>query len=124
MAGDQRFRKQERLRLRGDFARVFAAKRRAADELLIVYVAGNGLKWSRLGMSVSRRVGNAVTRNYLRRRLREAFRTVKCDLPTGLDIVCVARSEACNPHRDICKALPKLVARATRQHQGKQSNNA
>ncbi len=124
MAGDRRFRKQERLRLHGDFAHVFAAKRRAADELLVVYVAGNGLKWSRLGMSVGRRVGNAVTRNHLRRSIREAFRTVKCDLPTGLDIVCVARPEARNSHRDIRKALTKLVAKAARRHQGDTSKNA
>ena len=63
------------------------------DALLIVYVAANGLAWSRLGISVSKRVGKAVQRNYVRRRIREAFRSMKADLPTGLDIVCIARHQ-------------------------------
>ncbi len=55
-------------------------------------MAKNGLAWSRLGLRVGKRVGNAVRRNYVRRRIREAFRTAKDDIPGGFDIICVARA--------------------------------
>lgn len=52
----------------------------------------NGLAWSRFAYSTPRRVGNAVTRNRLRRRLREALRSLP--LREGFDVVVVARPEA------------------------------
>ncbi|RME40614.1 MAG: ribonuclease P protein component [Planctomycetota bacterium] len=94
MAGerlDQRFRPRERLRRRRDFERVFARRCRVGTEHLVVYAAPNDLEWSRLGISVSRKVGNAVVRNRVRRKLREAYRTHKHEIPAGFDFVCVAR---------------------------------
>lgn len=112
---DQRFRRSEHLRLKRDFARVFAARRRAAGPLLTVYVDDNRLEWSRIGMSVGRRVGNAVTRNRVRRRLREAFRLQKNQLPTGLDIVCVVHPAAADPDANLATALRESIRRATRK---------
>ena len=112
MERDQRFRKHERLRLRGEFARVYAARCSASDDALVVYVASNGCKWSRLGLSVSKRVGNAACRNTLRRRIRETFRTSKDKLPAGYDIVCVARPEACKHTYDLSGAFTSLVQKA------------
>lgn len=113
MARDQRFRKHDHLRLRSDFARVFARKWRAGDDVLAVYVARNGLSYSRLGLSVSKKIGNAVHRNYVRRRIREAFRTSKAEIPEGFDIICVARPKATDPRRDLGCSLRTLVANAT-----------
>lgn len=109
---NQSFRKHERIRSSADFARVFAEKRSAGDGVLVVYVADNGLGWSRLGRSVGRRIGNAVRRNYVRRRLREAFRIRKGDLPNGLDIVCVVRPGVSRGLRNLEASLTALVARA------------
>jgi ribonuclease P protein component len=114
MSGDQRFRRSERLRLRRDFARVFTTRCRRADRALVVYVAPNELEWSRLGLSVSKRLGKAVHRNYIKRRIREAFRRQKADLPKGVDIVCVARPEAARADWDLAKSLRTLVTRAVR----------
>ncbi len=82
---DERFRPEERLNLQRDFERVFGERCSAANEVLVVYVAKNGLGYSRLGRSVGKRIGNAVERNYVKRRIREAFRTTKADLPNGFD---------------------------------------
>ena len=112
MNDDRRFRKSERLRLRKDFRRVFATRCSAGDETLVVYVARNGLSHSRLGMSVSRRVGPALRRNYIRRKIREAFRTSKADLPTGMDILCVARQRAGDREADLRSSLCKLTGQA------------
>ena len=65
-----------------------ASGRRLSNGLLTVYNAKNGLKYSRLGVSVGKSYGNAVARNRARRRLKEAFRRRQYELP-ALDIVCV-----------------------------------
>ncbi len=54
----------------------------------------NELGTPRLGLSVSRRVGNAVTRNTVRRRLREVFHSVLPEIPGDLDLVVSARPAA------------------------------
>jgi ribonuclease P protein component len=110
-----RFRRRERLRTRSDFARVYAGRRRASDAVLLVYVADNGLDWSRLGLSVGKKVGNAVSRNYVRRRIREAFRLAKADLPRGLDIICVAKPDAARSGSDMVRSLRILIATAARK---------
>lgn len=86
------FRPHERITRAGDFKRAYERKRSAADGTLIVYGVENGLAHARLGLSISRkRVGNAVTRNRVKRLIREAFRLSKDDLPRGIDLVVVAR---------------------------------
>ena len=109
MPGRQRFHGAERLRLRRDFARVFEGKCKATDAVLVVYAGANDLTWSRIGISVSKRIGNAVRRHYVKRRIREAFRKSKGDLPCGLDIVCVARPPAADADVDVAASLRKLI---------------
>jgi ribonuclease P protein component len=93
---------------------VFATRCSRADRALVIYVAPNDLVWSRLGLSVGKRVGNAVRRNYIKRRLREAFRTQKSELPKGLDIICVARPEVTDERGNLARSLHVLVLRAAR----------
>ncbi len=113
---DERFRKREGLKLRKDFARVFGARMRVADEGLVVYVHRNGLKWSRLGLSVGKRVSRlAVQRNYVRRRIREAFRRQKRSLPLGFDIICVAKPKARDRRWDVAPSVRKLIVAACRR---------
>ena len=109
MPSNQRFLKREHLRLRRDFARVLGGKCKAADAVLVVYAAKNDLPFSRIGVSVSKRIGNAVRRHYVKRRIREAFRKNKTDLPRGLDIVCVARPPAADGTVDVASSLCKLI---------------
>ena len=115
MPRDARFLKSDRLRLRRDFARVLGGKCKAADAVLVVYAARNDLTFSRIGISVSKRIGNAVRRHHVKRRIREAFRKSKADLPGGLDIVCVARPAAADDGVDVAASLRKLIVKAACQ---------
>jgi ribonuclease P protein component len=94
-----RFPKAARLARPADFARVYEFRRSAASGPVVLYAcprarteADAGAAPVRLGVSVSRRIGNAVVRNRWKRRLREAFRAVRERLPAGNDLVVVVRS--------------------------------
>jgi ribonuclease P protein component len=78
----------------------------------VVYAAATDLNCSRLGISVGKRIGNAVRRHYVKRRIREAFRKSKADLPRGLDIVCVARPPAADATVDLAASLRNLILKA------------
>ncbi len=109
---DRRFRKQERIRLRSEFDRIYAARRFASNDKLTVYVLENDLDFSRLGLSVSRKVGGAVVRNLIRRRIKEAFRKNKPDLPVGFDILCVVKPGPPGTEQVYAELLRVLTVRA------------
>ena len=115
MPFDTRFLRCEHLRLRRDFARVLGGKCKAADAVLVVYAVRNDLTSSRLGISVGKRLGNSVRRHNVKRRIREAFRKSKADLPGGLDIVCVAKPAAAIAGVDVAASLRKLIVKAACQ---------
>jgi ribonuclease P protein component len=104
------FRPAEHLRRPSDFRRVYERRRSASDDWLIVYACENGLPHLRLGLSVSRKVGNAVRRNRLKRLYREAFRLTRHDMPTGLDLVLIPRTAEEPPLEELKHALPRLVS--------------
>jgi len=82
-----RFGQAMRLKKRTEFERVYAGRRRVAAGPLLVFGLPGATPTSRLGLSVPRRVGNAVRRNRVKRLLREAFRHLRGDLPVPLDLV-------------------------------------
>jgi len=83
-----RFPKSSRLLRNRQFKAVLGRKRRAADDLLTLFVAENDCDRCRLGVSVGRKVSNqAVVRNRLKRLLREAFRQSQDRIPAGYDYV-------------------------------------
>lgn len=112
---DQRFRKRERIGKRDDFARVYAGKCSAGDELMVVYAAANDLPYARIGISVSRKVGIAVRRSYVRRRIREAFRLNKERIPQGVDLICIAKAPAGEKKSDVAASLIRLSTRAAKR---------
>lgn len=89
---DARLRPAERLRKATEFQRVYDRRCASSDRFLLVYVAENDQKLRRVGLSVSRKWGNAIRRNRIKRLLREAFRLHKSELPVGIDLVLIPRS--------------------------------
>ena len=75
-----------------DFNRVFNEGRSYADRLLVMYVCKNGLIWDRLGIIVSKKVGNSVVRHRITRLIRESFRLNVNMFNRSLDIVVIARA--------------------------------
>ena len=83
------FRKNQHLRKGADFSRVYALRCVARGPHLTVFAAPNQSDSLRVGLSVSKKHGNAVLRNRLKRLLREAFRLSRHEMPVGLDLVLV-----------------------------------
>ena len=106
--------REQRLRTPAEFrhARDLAG-RGWPSPLLVVYVAPNELGQTRIGITVSRRVGKAVVRNRVRRRLREALGARLSRLPQGTDIVVTARpASATASWAELCRALDSVLTRA------------
>src|SRR5690554_6806398 len=95
---DEKLRKDERLRKRSEFLRAQRGGAiRKTSENLVVYARPNDLGWCRIGLTVSRKVGNAVIRNLWKRRLREIFRLNKSRFPQGHDMVIIVRAKGGAP---------------------------
>jgi ribonuclease P protein component len=88
------FPKEARLRRRSEFLSVQGSGRKVPADCLLALVQPNGGGSTRIGLTVSSKVGNSVVRNRIRRRLRELFRRRRAALPGGLDVVLVARTSA------------------------------
>jgi ribonuclease P protein component len=85
---------QRRSRLTGNkrFSQIHQEGRSVANNFLVVRVLPNGLDYSRFGFMVSKRLGNAVTRNKVKRRLREVVR--QTPIRPGWDAIFIARRGA------------------------------
>lgn len=94
------------------FRRLYQKGKTAADGRLALYVRQNGRRENRLGLTVSTKVGHAVVRNRVRRRLREIYRLHEGELARGMDVVIVARVRAAGSgYRQLEQSFLKLSGR-------------
>ena len=100
------------LKKNSDFRRLYAKGESAATPYLVLYIRRNRLGENRLGYTVSTKLGNAVTRNRVRRRLREIVRLNSPALKQGWDLVLVARGRCVNaPYRKMESAFLEACGR-------------
>ncbi len=99
----------ESLKKNNDFLYVYRNGQSKANKYLVMYVVENGSDINRLGISVSKKVGNSVVRHHLKRLIRESYRLHEAMFNSGLNIVVVARASAKDvSYFDIEKALLHL----------------
>jgi len=120
---DNRFRKSERLLKSSEFRRVFAEGVKIITPTLVFHAALNQLPGPRLGLAVSKRVGKAVKRNFVKRRIREAFRLSKGRFPVGYDLVVYPRKGVFDKEfEDYLKSFGMLLAKLERAEQRKKTH--
>lgn len=84
----------ESLKKNSDFQKVYRQGRSYVNRLLVMYVLKSGGEGNRLGVSVSKKVGNSIVRHRVTRLIRESYRLNERYFQKGLDIVVVSRTQA------------------------------
>ena len=103
---------EHRVRKRRDFEKAYAEGDKVVMPEFALFARVNGMDHSRLGITTTRKLGNAVTRNRARRLVREAYRTHRQQLPVGLDLVFVVRAPLL---QRVPGELGRILVRATRK---------
>ncbi len=81
----------EAIKKNEDFREIYRTGKSFANKYLIMYVKKNNTEFNRIGISVSKKVGNSVIRHRITRLIRESYRLTEDSFINGLDIVVVAR---------------------------------
>lgn len=110
-----RFPKNAKLRRPREFAQVYNFGIKAGDGHVLVFGARSAGETTRLGLSVSKKHGNAVARNRIKRLLREAFRLERAELPGGLDLIVIPRRQSGAGLDDYRTSLVRCVQRVSRK---------
>lgn len=125
------FPRKLRLLRTADFHRVYKQRQSVASGPLIIYGAQQAMSLAhpRIGISVSRRVGNAVVRNQWKRRLREAFRQVRSQVvENNIDVIVVVRATGKpetgqkavqDMERDLVASIKRVISKIRTSHEGR-----
>ena len=86
------FKRTQGLKKDSDFRKVYKHGKSFANRNLVMYILDNKSDSTRVGISVSKKVGNAINRNKIRRRIKESYRlNIDANVKYGYDIVFIAR---------------------------------
>ena len=100
------------LKLNHLFRRLYQKGKSAANKYLVIYCRRNGSSENRIGYTVSSKLGHAVVRNRVRRRLREIYRLHESQFRPGWDLVVVVRSRAVDaPYKKLEGAYLSLAGK-------------
>ncbi len=111
------FKKKDRLLKRRQFRELSARGKRVQDRFLIIVYSPNELGFSRLGVTVTKKVGNACVRNRIKRIIRESFRKKRAYLPKGTDLNVIAKKAAANADsRSIEESFVNLSIRMAKKN--------
>ena len=95
----------------GQFRRLYRVGKSYVTPYFAVYIKKNRGKINRLGITATKKIGNAVKRNRARRVITEAYRLLEPELPRGMDIIIVARQKAVFVKMPVIKSsLERLFA--------------
>jgi ribonuclease P protein component len=98
------------LKKNDDFRLVYSKGRSKANRFFIIYILKTGNDYNRIGVSVSKKVGNSVKRHRIKRLVKESYRLHEKMFNSGLDIVVIARSGAADlEYKDVESALLHLM---------------
>lgn len=96
-----------------DFRRIYARGKSLVSPVIVTYVLKNRSKNVRIGITTSKKTGNAVKRSRSRRVIREAFRVVAPNVQQGYDFVFVARGKTpFVKSTDVCRAMTQQLKNA------------
>lgn len=79
-----------------DFKKAYDQGRSFGNRNLVLYVRKNGTKETRLGITISKKTGNAVVRNKIRRQVKEIYREFFPKIKDGYDLVLIIRKNVCH----------------------------
>ena len=107
---------ESKVKHRGDFGRVFKRGKVAADGVLVMHaVKRQTAGRTRLGLSISKRVGSAPVRNRWKRLIREAFRTQQARLPQSMDLIVRPKRGAQADYQEIRRSVVRLANKLERK---------
>jgi len=110
--GTQTFGKHERVRKRKEFQAAYEKGARFSSDNFIVFVHNNQSGTKRLGVTVTKKVGNSVKRNRAKRLLREFFRLNKDKIPESRDVIIIAKKDISSlKYQDVTAELERLFAK-------------
>ena len=93
-----------------EYSQVYNHRKSLANKYLVMYIKENDRMYSRIGISVSKKVGNSVVRHRITRLIRESYRLNKDKLKSGYDMVIIARVNAKDKsYKDIESAFLHLA---------------
>lgn len=90
-----------------DFLFAYRRGKSFVHPVLVTYIIKNKLGYNRIGITTSKKIGNAVSRNRARRVIKQAFRCLPYDVKSGFDIVFVARTKTATVKMD--KVLSVMI---------------
>lgn len=99
----------ESLKKNKDFQIVYRHGKSYANKYLVLYIMKNDMEKNRIGISVSKKVGNSVVRHHLTRLIRENYRLQEEHFQCGYDMIVIARTSAKDiTYKEIESALVHL----------------